>query len=173
MSCYKKNEKWRRSKIMPLFKKNDERGNTETNYKRSRQIGLDTNISNYGWYTCAHCGRKLRKGDVDIDHILPRSKGGIDNPRNLQCLCVHCNRSKGNKTDNTKADLKHRKQTYGEYQRSVYLKQETKNTMNWIREDMKKRDDSDIKKLLGANEEELKPLMSWVKKEAKKRGIIK
>ena len=79
---------------MPLFKKNDERGNTETNYKRSRQIGLDTNISNYGWYTCAHCGRKLRKGDVDIDHILPRSKGGIDNPRNLQCLCVHCNRSK-------------------------------------------------------------------------------
>lgn len=71
------------------------------------------------------------------------------------------------------ADLKHRKQTYGEYQRSVYLKQETKNTMNWIREDMKKRDDSDIKKLLGANEEELKPLMSWVKKEAKKRGIIK
>ena len=65
------------------------------------------------------------------------------------------------------------KETYGEYQRSVYLKQETKNTMNWIREDMKKRDDSDIKKLLGANEEELKPLMSWVKKEAKKRGIIK
>ena len=58
---------------MPLFKRNDERGNTETNYKRSRQIGLDTNISNYGWYTCAHCGRKLRKGDVDIDHILPRS----------------------------------------------------------------------------------------------------
>lgn len=101
------------------------------------------------------------------------AKGGIDDPRNLQCLCVHCNRSKGNKTDNTKADLKHRKQTYGEYQRSVYLKQETKNTMNWIREDMKKRDDSDIKKLLGANEEELKPLMSWVKKEAKKRGIIK
>ena len=40
---------------MPLFKRNDERGNTETNYKRSRQIGLDTNISNYGWYTCAHC----------------------------------------------------------------------------------------------------------------------
>ena len=157
---------------MPLFKRNDERGNTETNYKRSRQIGLDTNISNYGWYTCAHCGRKLRKGDVDIDHILPRSKGGIDDPRNLQCLCVHCNRSKGNKTDNTKADLKHRKQTYGEYQRSVYLKQETKNTMNWIREDMKKRDDSDIKKLLGANEEELKPLMSWVKKEAKKRKAL-
>ena len=32
---------------MSLFKRNDERGNTETNYKRSRQIGLDTNISNY------------------------------------------------------------------------------------------------------------------------------
>lgn len=53
------------------------------------------NKSNYGWYTCAKCGRPLRKGDADIDHILPRRYGGGDGLDNLQCLCVHCNRSKG------------------------------------------------------------------------------
>ena len=58
--------------------------------KNYRKVGLETNYSNYGWYTCVHCGRKFRKGDIDIDHILPQSKGGTNDPRNLQCLCKHC-----------------------------------------------------------------------------------
>jgi hypothetical protein len=32
-----------------------------------------------------------------IDHIKPSSKGGSDNPRNLQALQAHANMSKGNK----------------------------------------------------------------------------
>jgi 5-methylcytosine-specific restriction endonuclease McrA len=32
-----------------------------------------------------------------IDHIKPQSKGGSDNPRNLQALQAHANMSKGNK----------------------------------------------------------------------------
>lgn len=59
-----------------------------------RQAWCDENKSNHGWYTCAKCGKKLRKGDADIDHILPQKYGGSDNLRNLQCLCKHCNRSK-------------------------------------------------------------------------------
>lgn len=55
---------------------------------------FNDNSSNHGWYTCAKCGKKLRKGDVDIDHILPQSYGGGDGLDNLQCLCKHCNRSK-------------------------------------------------------------------------------
>ncbi len=62
-----------------------------------RQIWFDNNKSNYGWYTCVRCGKKLRKGDVDIDHIIPQSLGGKDNRNNLQCMCRHCNRSKKNK----------------------------------------------------------------------------
>ena len=38
--------------------------------------------------------KKLRKGDVDIDHIIPQSYGGGDQLNNLQCMCRHCNRSK-------------------------------------------------------------------------------
>lgn len=55
---------------------------------------FDNNESNHGWYTCVSCGEKLRKGDADIDHIIPQSHGGGDDELNLQCLCVHCNRSK-------------------------------------------------------------------------------
>ena len=35
---------------------------------------------------------------MEVDHILPRSKGGSDHLENLQLLCTHCNKSKGNKT---------------------------------------------------------------------------
>lgn len=64
------------------------------------------NKSNHGWYTCARCGKKLRRGDVDIDHILPQSCGGGDDLDNLQCMCKSCNRSKGNGIDGTLDDFK-------------------------------------------------------------------
>ena len=35
---------------------------------------------------------------MEVDHVLPQSRGGTDHSDNLQLLCSHCNRSKGNKT---------------------------------------------------------------------------
>jgi hypothetical protein len=32
------------------------------------------------------------------DHILPKSKGGLDQLENFQTMCVYCNSKKGNKT---------------------------------------------------------------------------
>lgn len=61
-----------------------------------RDTYFENNESNYGWYTCVRCGKKLRRGDVDIDHIIPQSRGGNNNVNNLQCMCKHCNRSKRN-----------------------------------------------------------------------------
>lgn len=58
-----------------------------------------------GRYKCSHCGRKFRKKYIDIDHIVPRSKGGTNDLTNLQALCQYCNRSKGNSTDATKSDI--------------------------------------------------------------------
>lgn len=65
---------------------------------------FNENSSNHGWYTCASCGRKLRRGDADIDHILPQSHGGWDSADNLQCLCKHCNRSKQDSVRDTVPD---------------------------------------------------------------------
>lgn len=40
---------------------------------------------------CAHCGLTFREEDVmEIDHIIPKSKGGRDEYRNLQLLHRHC-----------------------------------------------------------------------------------
>ena len=49
---------------------------------------------------CEACGISSEKRYLDIDHIVPRSKGGSDDINNLQALCFTCNRNKGN-TDDT------------------------------------------------------------------------
>ena len=77
-----------------------------SNYRKTAR----ESISGYnGWYTCPHCGRKFRASQMDVDHIVPQSRGGGNTMDNLQYLCPHCNRSKGNRTDDTGRDLKRRK----------------------------------------------------------------
>ena len=40
---------------------------------------------------CAHCGLFFREEDLlEIDHIIPKSKGGLDEYKNLQLLHRHC-----------------------------------------------------------------------------------
>lgn len=46
---------------------------------------------------CALCGCSQNDRPLDVDHIIPRSKGGSNDISNLQALCTKCNRSKGNK----------------------------------------------------------------------------
>lgn len=51
-------------------------------------------------YTCCKCGNSIYKEEnllLEIDHIIPVSKGGFTEENNLQTLCWKCNRSKGNK----------------------------------------------------------------------------
>lgn len=47
---------------------------------------------------CAGCKIHFPFKIMEVDHILPRSRGGNDHPENLQLLCPPCNRSKGNRT---------------------------------------------------------------------------
>ena len=34
---------------------------------------------------------------LEVDHIFPRGGGGQDNIKDLQLLCAHCNRVKGDR----------------------------------------------------------------------------
>lgn len=47
---------------------------------------------------CAGCDTHFPFRVMDVDHIMPRSRGGTDHPDNLQLLCSGCNRSKGGRT---------------------------------------------------------------------------
>jgi hypothetical protein len=40
---------------------------------------------------CAYCGSEE---DITLDHIIPQSKGGLDNTKNVLCCCRSCNNSK-------------------------------------------------------------------------------
>ena len=49
---------------------------------------------------CAGCGDPMRLRNLELDHIMPRSKGGRHTDANLQLLCGWCNRTKGNRDMN-------------------------------------------------------------------------
>lgn len=52
-------------------------------------------------YACRHCKISIKDEPnllLEIDHIIPISKGGMTNEDNLQTLCWRCNRKKGVKT---------------------------------------------------------------------------
>ena len=46
-------------------------------------------------YTCQYCGNV--GGDLEIEHIIPVSKGGNNDIRNLVTACRACNRAKGHR----------------------------------------------------------------------------
>lgn len=52
-------------------------------------------------FTCQYCGRTPPAVVLELDHIMPRSKGGPDNVDNYITTCFECNRGKGKHTLNT------------------------------------------------------------------------
>jgi len=48
---------------------------------------------------CELCGVPAEERFLEVDHIVPRSKGGTDDLANLQALCFRCNQIKGNRDD--------------------------------------------------------------------------
>jgi 5-methylcytosine-specific restriction endonuclease McrA len=47
--------------------------------------------------TCYSCGSKLQISDIELDHLIPVSKGGTSDAQNVAVSCVKCNRQRGNK----------------------------------------------------------------------------
>jgi 5-methylcytosine-specific restriction enzyme A len=64
---------------------------------RSRHIAASVRVSvlNRDKYKCVFCGRNSKYIELEVDHIIPFSKGGSNDISNLQTLCFDCNRGKG------------------------------------------------------------------------------
>lgn len=48
---------------------------------------------------CELCGISSRETQIDVDHIIPRAKGGTNDISNLQALCRTCNAQKRDRDD--------------------------------------------------------------------------
>jgi 5-methylcytosine-specific restriction endonuclease McrA len=48
--------------------------------------------------TCQYCGQVFERKDLNLDHVLPRDRGGPTTWENIVCSCVRCNTQKANRT---------------------------------------------------------------------------
>lgn len=49
-------------------------------------------------YTCGYCGKKFSTEHLNIDHVIPKSRGGRNEWTNVICSCIKCNSRKNNLT---------------------------------------------------------------------------
>lgn len=48
-------------------------------------------------YRCCYCGKKFSTQDLNLDHVIPKSRGGKTDWMNVVTSCIKCNLKKGNK----------------------------------------------------------------------------
>lgn len=56
------------------------------------------NIYEHYNYRCNYCGNKFTTSELNLDHVLPRSRGGKTDWANVVTSCIPCNLRKGNRT---------------------------------------------------------------------------
>lgn len=47
---------------------------------------------------CQYCGHRKTRNELNLDHVIPRSRGGATTWENIVCACLDCNRLKGGRT---------------------------------------------------------------------------
>jgi len=55
------------------------------------------NVFERDGYRCQYCGERFEPRDLNLDHVVPRDKGGGTSWENVVCSCVACNTRKANK----------------------------------------------------------------------------
>jgi len=49
-------------------------------------------------YQCQYCGKRPDPKELNLDHVIPRSRGGVESWENLVVSCKVCNLKKGKRT---------------------------------------------------------------------------
>ncbi|MFA5266076.1 MAG: HNH endonuclease [Opitutaceae bacterium] len=47
--------------------------------------------------TCQYCGRGFPREELNLDHVIPRDRGGKTTWENIVCSCIPCNTRKANR----------------------------------------------------------------------------
>jgi 5-methylcytosine-specific restriction endonuclease McrA len=75
-------------KILRLFNRN--RSRHEVKFNRHNVFVRDN-------FTCQYCQDQFLQKDLTLDHVIPRSKGGVTSWTNVVTCCSECNHKKGSK----------------------------------------------------------------------------
>jgi 5-methylcytosine-specific restriction endonuclease McrA len=67
-------------------------------YRKPEVIFSRRNLFRRDRNTCQYCGQKFPTEDLSIDHVVPRSLGGVSSWANCVVACLACNARKGNRT---------------------------------------------------------------------------
>ena len=49
-------------------------------------------------FRCQYCGQRFATAQLSLDHVVPRSRGGVESWENIVCACLRCNVRKGGRT---------------------------------------------------------------------------
>ena len=60
-------------------------------FNRRNVFARDANV-------CQYCGKSFPTSELSLDHVVPRSRGGVTSWENIVCACVACNVRKGGRT---------------------------------------------------------------------------
>jgi 5-methylcytosine-specific restriction endonuclease McrA len=64
---------------------------TEVRYTRR-------NLFEHYHNTCSYCGKKFSTKDLNLDHVIPRSRGGKTSWDNIVLSCIPCNKHKSDRS---------------------------------------------------------------------------
>lgn len=120
-------------------------------------------------FTCQYCGRSAPDVVLEIDHIMPVSKGGDNDILNLVTSCQACNSGKSDRTLDDDSIVQKQKEQLKEINEK---REQLKMMIEW-REELKKFDDEVVNVVKSYVEEHLevsvnetgeKEIGKWVKK---------
>lgn len=86
---------------LALMRHQRQHANTVTARRRAERAKMTTamriDVLRRDQHTCRFCGAKAPTVELEVDHIVPVSRGGKTVMSNLQTLCSDCNRGKSNR----------------------------------------------------------------------------
>jgi len=77
--------------VIVLDRYNGLRAHTRVPFSRANLLKRDD-------YTCQYCSKQLRTNQLTIDHVVPKSRGGMTSWLNCAAACHKCNNKKDNNT---------------------------------------------------------------------------
>jgi len=83
--------------ILPEFVKKENKKENKQATRSPISDKLRFEVFKRDKYVCQYCGACGPDVELEVDHVIPVSRGGTDDIDNLKTSCFRCNRGKGDK----------------------------------------------------------------------------